>query len=35
MQNMILKQYCFFEVIVVDDDYGNDSFGEFNCMIWW
>jgi len=32
MQNVIVKRYCFFEVIIVDEDYDGDSFGEFNLM---
>jgi len=33
MQNVVLKRYCFFEVIIVDDDYDDNSFGDFNLMI--
>jgi len=30
---VIVKLYRFFEVLIVDDDYVDDSFGEFNLMI--
>jgi len=29
---MNLKSSCFFEVIVVDDDYDDDSFGDYKWM---
>jgi len=33
IQNVILNRYCFFEMVVADDDYDNDSFGDFNLMM--
>jgi len=33
MQNVVVKHYCFFEVIIVNDDYDDDSFGDFNLTM--
>jgi len=32
MENVIVKRCCFLELIIVEDDYDDDSFGDFNLM---
>ena len=32
MRNVIVKFYRFLEVLIVDDDYDDDFFGNFNLM---